>query len=100
MHFDKECTTPLAEKLISLYAEYVEGEIESAKDKYNSLVRTITYKDLVYMIYTTPFERHALQLSGLLKDTSKLPIEVQEKLRNDQIHIDKMNKILNKIPAQ
>lgn len=90
--FDKDCTTSLAEELISLYAEYVEGGIESARLKYNEKVRSATKKDIVYMIYRTPFERHAIRLA----DNNKLclPEEVRVKLEIDREWVKKMDALM------
>ena len=91
--FDKNCTTPKAEELIKLYAEYVEGNIESSKNKYNALIKTASLKDLVYIIYRTPFERHAVNLGKVITDLNKLPFEVKEKLQNDMAFVYKMDKL-------
>ena len=87
--FDKRLTTPPAEELIRLYAQYVEGGIEEAKDKYNYKLQFVTTVDLVYIVYRTPFEKQAVQLSHLL---SFIPEEVEEKLKKDKEYLSKFSK--------
>jgi hypothetical protein len=90
--FDKDCSTPLAEELISLYAQYVEGYIEGSRLQYNEKIRTATEKDIVYMIYRTPFNRHAVQLAEVNK--FDLPEEVRVKLEIDKEWIKKMDLLM------
>lgn len=80
MNFDKDCTTKLATILINLYAEYVEGEIESSKIEYNKLINKISVKDALYLIYHTPFEGQAIQISKSFPKGYKFPKEVINKL--------------------
>lgn len=94
--FDTQCTTPLAERLISLYAEYVEGYIDSSKDKYNTLVKTATLKDILYMIYHTPFERHSVVLYNKVCDVigeKNIPTEIVSKVASNKEWIAKMDAI-------
>ena len=87
--FDKRLTTPLAEELIQLYAQYVEGGIEESKQKYNYKLQFITTVDIVYIVYRTPFERQSVQLSHLL---SFIPKEVEEKLKKNKEYLSKFSK--------
>jgi hypothetical protein len=94
--FDKDCTTQFAEKLINLYAEYVEGDVDSSKAKYDKLIETVTIKDVMYIVYHTPFEYQSVQLYNChLKSISdQLPIELLEKIISDMKSIVEMKKIL------
>ena len=95
MNFDKDCTTPLAKKLISLYAEYVEGEIESSGKKYNELIKTATVKDILYVVFHSPFERHAFRLYTLLKENNvDIPKEIAVKVAKDKKFIIEMDKLM------
>jgi len=66
---DPDCTTVTAEKLITLWAEYVEGWIDSSKDKYNDLIADLwerkNLKDLLYCAFRTPFKSQA---DGIIKN--------------------------------
>lgn len=93
--FDKECTTPKASEAIRLYAEYVEGSIESSKEKYNKLMHKATVKDVLYIIFHTPFERQAIRLYDVLLkavgDETRIPIEVVEKVKQNRIFVQKID---------
>lgn len=69
---DPDCTTLNAEKLITLWAEYVEGYIDSSKVKYNELIASLwanrKIKDLVYCAFRTPFKR---QSDGIIKNLKR-----------------------------
>jgi hypothetical protein len=93
MEFDKDCTTELADTLIRLYAEYVEGNIESSKDQYNTLITTATKEDLMYIIYKTPFERQAVQISKAF-NTEILPEPVRLKLEIDNQWLEKLKRYI------
>jgi len=85
-------TITLPEHLIRLYAEFVEGDIKSSRDKYNQLIRTCTIDDLITIIDTTPFEQHAIQLYDIIVGKVKIPSEVVEKVNKYRIYIDELNK--------
>ena len=94
MNFDIDCTTPLSERLISLYAEYVEGEMESSGRKYNELIKTATVKDILYIVFRSPFERHAFRLYTLLQENGvNIPKEVDVKVAKDKEFIIRMDKL-------
>ena len=83
--FDINLTTVKAENLLKLYAEYVEGEIESSKDKYNELIKTANDIDILYIVYKTPFARHStnLYINYLKPNNVKIPDIVLDKLISD-----------------
>lgn len=83
--FNKDLTTPLAEKLIKLYAEYVEGGIDSSRIKYNELIKNVNDTDVLYIVYRTPFERHSTKLytSYLKPKGVVIPDIVLDKLISD-----------------
>tara|TARA_Y100000590_G_scaffold148836_1_gene170988 strand:+ start:1812 stop:2306 length:495 start_codon:yes stop_codon:yes gene_type:complete len=96
LYFDKDCTTEVAEELLNYYAEYVEGYIDSSKDRYNALIRKASKKDIMYTIFNTPFARHAIRLflnserifkGDMLGDAE----EFYKKLDKDIAHLNKMS---------
>ena len=96
MKFDTDYTTKKAETLISLYAEYVEGFIESAKDEYNRLIKTINLKDALYLVYHTPFERHAIAIfDNIVKAVGieNIPSKILSKIEKDKTSLAKIERI-------
>ena len=55
-----------AEILIQFYAQYVEGYIDSSKDKYNKYFKLVDLKCIEIIIETTPFEEHSKRLTNVL----------------------------------
>ena len=95
--FDADCTTKIVERLINYYAEYVEGDILSSKDKYNALFKECKLKDYMYLIYNSPFERHSIELYEMLLEV--LPIEAMpevllNKIQKDQKYIKSIENII------
>lgn len=88
--FDIRLTTPLAERLITLYAEYVEGMINSSCTKYNELIKTATKLDLLYIAYRTPFERHCIKLVDIL-GIDNVPGVLRAKYNESKLYCAKMD---------
>ena len=61
-------TITIADQMLSLYAECVEGFIDSSGEKYDNLIYTISNDDIAEMIIKTPFYRQALNLGRILID--------------------------------
>ena len=55
-----------AEILIYFYAEYVEGHIESSKDKYNKYLKLVDLECISIIIDTTVFDHHRRSLTDAL----------------------------------
>ena len=92
MNLDKP--TALAMNLISLYAQYVEGFDDSAKDEYNKLIKSIDVADAIHMAYNTPFERHAIKMYDLIMlqigDKRCLPEELNVKIEIDKAWVERL----------
>lgn len=98
--FDPELTTPKAEKLIDLYADYVEGEIESAMHRYNKIIETCTLKDFIYMAYHTPFDRHRVELMKNILEVvpeDRIPHQLMEKYGNAKKYTERWEKSFEKV---
>jgi len=94
-NFDKECTTPTAEKLLNYAGEYFEGDIDSSMIKYNKLLENSKLKDWFYVIYHSPWAQHSIQLFERVREVIPLklfPDAVLAKVEEDQIHLKKLAK--------
>ncbi|NCB03186.1 MAG: hypothetical protein EOM67_13690 [Spirochaetia bacterium] len=90
IQFDRDCTTPLAERLLRLYSEYVEGNIEPSIIEYKKLIPNATEKDLVYLMYRTPFESQSIGLYDKLTaiiGVDNIPPEVRVKIEIDRVFL-------------
>jgi len=99
IEFDKECTTPLAEKMLSLYAQYVEGCMDSSGVEYNKRLSELSLKDVLYMIYRSPFDSHAIQMYDKLTTIvpeENLPADVRIKVELDRVSRKKMDELMKR----
>jgi hypothetical protein len=99
IEFDKECTTALAEKMLSLYAQYVEGCIDSSGVEYNKRLSELSLKDVLYMIYRSPFDSHAIQMYDKLTTIvpeENLPADVRIKVELDRVSRKKMDELMKR----